>query len=188
MSAKHGASDEAPLYAVSAEFGSPEAVLAAANALRPRELGRLDIYSPVPIDGAVQAIDRNAKPIPYYMAIGATILGFVLMMGMCIYATAHDYVFDIGGRPLISWPAFVVPSVSFAMLAGALAVFFNMTFLNRLPMLNHPSFNIPGFGRASQDRFFLTIAPSGPRFDPAAIERALAGLPGRPIVVSRVPR
>ena len=71
-------------------------------------------------------------------------------------------------------------------------VFFNWTFLCRLPTLNHPSFNIPGFLRASQDRFFLTVAPptasDSSTFDAAAIERALAALAERPLAVSRVKR
>ena len=176
-----------PLYAVSAEFGSPDAVVAAAVALRPAAFGRLEIYSPVPIAGAVEAVGRDAPPVPYWMATGAVVVGFVAMMGLCIYATAFDYKFDIGGRPLVSWPAFVVPSVSFAMLCGALVVFFNMTFLNRLPMLNHPAFNIPGFLRVSQDRFVLTIAANGDGFDPLAVERALSKLAALPLAVHRVP-
>ncbi len=80
------------------------------------------------------------------------------MMGMCIYATAYDYVFDIGGRPRVSWPAFVVPSLSFALMTGALATYLAMLFLNRLPRLNHPAFNIPDFTRVTQDRYFLTVA------------------------------
>ncbi len=183
-----GGDKDAPLYAVSAEFSSPAAILAAAKALRPRGLGRLEIYSPVPIPGATDAIAKEAKPIPYYFVGGATILGFALMMGLCVYASAYDYRFQIGGRPLFSWPAFAVPSVSFAMLTGALAAFFNMTFLTRLPLLNHPSFNIPGFGRATQDRFFLIVAAADTPLDPAAIEKVLSGLGTRPIATARVPR
>ncbi len=188
MSEPTHAGTGAPLYAVSAEFGSPDAVLAAARALRPRDLGRLVIYSPVPVDGAADAVDIDMRPIPYWMATGAAVLGFAAMMGMCVYATAYDYVFVIGGRPLVSWPSFMVPSVSFAMLCAALVVFVNMTFLTRLPLLNHPSFNIPGFLRATQDRFFLLVASRDESFDADAVERALARLAVRPLAVHQVPR
>jgi len=188
---KHASPNGAPpLYAISAEFASPGAVLAAAQAMRARSLGRLEIYSPVPIPGAVEALGRSRRPIPAWMAVGGVVLGFAAMMGMCIYATAVDYTFDIGGRPLVSWPAFMVPSVSFAMLTGAVVVFFNWTFLCRLPLLNHPAFNIPQFLRASQDRFFLTVepTPSQKTFDAAAVEQALARLAIRPLAVTRVGR
>lgn len=192
MSAHSHRTGPAPLYGIAAEFGSPDAVVAAAHALRPKAFGRLEIYSPVPVPGALEALGRTHRSVPSFMALGGVVLGFGLMMGMCIYATAVSYVFDIGGRPLVSWPAFIVPSVSFAVLTGALVVFFNWTFLCRLPMLNHPSFNIPGFLRASQDRFFLLIAPSTAA-DPAsldadAVERALSALAQRPLAVSRVDR
>ena len=187
--AKQAGSGDAPLYAISAEFASADSVLAAARALRSNEFGRLDIYSPLPIPGAVEALGRGHRSIPYWMGAGGAILGFAVMFGMCIYATAVDYAFNIGGRPLVSWPSFIVPSVSFAMLGGALVIFFNWTFLCRLPRLNHPSFNIPGFLRATQDRFFLTIEPLGAQdFDPSAIERALARLSARPLAVTRVRR
>ena len=189
---KHAKAGQAPLYAISAEFSSGAAVLAAAQALRPNEFGRLDIYSPLPIPGAVEAVEavgRRHRSIPYWMGASGAILGFAVMMGMCVYATAFDYVFDIGGRPLVSWPSFVVPSVSFAMLGGALVIFFNWTFLCRLPLLNHPSFNIPGFLRASQDRYFLTVEPVvAEEFDAAAVERALGRLAARPLSVTRVTR
>ena len=100
----------------------------------------------MPIPGAVEAIGREARPIPYYFVACATILGFAAMMGMCVYATAYDYRFQIGGRPLFSWPAFAVPSVSFAMLTGALAAFFNMTFLTRLPSSTIPRSTSLGSG------------------------------------------
>jgi hypothetical protein len=188
VSSKQAPPSQAPLYAVSAEFASPDAVLAAARALSGQNLGRLDIHSPVPLDGAMDALGLAPRPIPQMMAVGAVVVGFAAMMGMCIYATAYDYVFNIGGRPLISWPAFMVPSVSFATLLGAAAVFLNMTFLNRLPLLNHPAFNIPNFERATQDRFFLTVEPRHDAFDPMAVEKALARLALRAVAVHRVPR
>ena len=105
---------------------------------------------------------------------------------MCVYATAYGYVFDVGGRPRFSWPSFVVPSVSFAMMSGTLAVHAVFLFVNRLPRLNHPAFNIPGFGRVTQDRYFLAAEARGAGFDAARIERQLAALPegaGRPLAI-----
>lgn len=188
MSTEPAPSAEAPFYAFSAEFASPESVLAAARALRALHLGRVDIHSPVPIDGAIDAVGLSPRGIPHMVAAAAFLIGFAAMMGMCIYATGYDYAFNIGGRPAISWPAFVVPSVSFAALLSAAAVFLNMTFLNRLPLLNHPAFNIPDFERVTQDRFFVTLEPSQDDFDAAAIRKALKGLPSKPIAVHRVPR
>ena len=178
---------EAPLWGVSAEFVTPEATIAAAMALRDRGLGRLDIYTPVPVPGAMEALRLPTKPI-HPFALGGILVGGVLMMGMCTWATVADYQFNIGGRPLFSWPSFVIPCVSFAMLIGALAVLLVMLVLNRLPRLNHPAFNIPHFGRSTQDRFFVVVEARDETFDHEAVERAFAALPSQPTVVSRVPR
>ena len=187
MSAEKGRAGDAPIHAVAAEFDDGGALLAGVKALRGRDFGRLDAHSPVPIAGMAEALGLGASSMTT-IGVGAVLIGFAAMMGACIYWTAYDYVFDIGGRPLISWPAFVVPSTSFALMTGALVVYLAMLFLNRLPRLNHPAFNIPDFHRVTQDRFFLTVEEGRGPLDIAAVEAALDGLEGRPIRVTRVPR
>ncbi len=111
----------------------------------------------------IRALGLEGRSILPY-ALGGAIVGGAAFYGMCIYATAYDYVFLIGGRPRFSWPSFVVPSVSFAMLCGCLAVHAALLVLNRLPRLNHPAFNIPTFERATQDCYFLAAEiDDGPR-------------------------
>lgn len=176
----------APIWGVSAEFAAPQAMLAALTALSSRGLGRLDTFSPVPIAEVEVALGYSDRLIRL-AGIAAAVLGFAAMMGMCIYATAYDYVFIVGGRPLVSWQSFIVPSVSFAMLCGSLVAFLAMMVLNRMPRINHPAFNIPNFARASQDRFFLAVE-AGDDFDPASVEQALLALPQQPIRIHRVPR
>ncbi len=118
------------------------------------------------------------------------VLGFLLGAGvtfaMCTYAMGYDYVFNIGGRPDFSWPAYVVPSASLGCLFAGMAAVGSMLVLNRLPRLNHPAFNIPGIGRASADRFFVVAHGPEEAFDPASAERVLATMPT--MSVHRVPR
>ena len=112
---------------------------------------------------------RGARSAPTRSS--ARILGGGAFYGMCVYATAYDYVFLIGGRPRYSWPSFVVPSVSFAMMSGTVAIHLALLVLNRLPRLNHPTFNIPGFLRATDDRYFLSAQAQGDGFDADGIMR-----------------
>ncbi|WP_264048024.1 quinol:electron acceptor oxidoreductase subunit ActD [Methylobacterium flocculans] len=186
---------DTPVWGVSAEFDTQADLAAAMRALARRRLHhgeavRLDAYGPLPMPDALKALARRHRSIRPY-ALGAALAGGAAFYGMCVYATAYGYVLDVGGRPRFSWPSFVVPSVSFAMLSGTLAVHAVFLFVNRLPRLNHPAFNIPDFGRATRDRYFLAAEARGPGFDAERIARQLAALPegaGRPLAIRRVPR
>ena len=177
----------APLWGVSAEFDTPEAMLSAIRSLKPREFGRLDAFSPIPVKGAPEALGLPLQPI-YPFALIAAVVGAAAMVGVCTYGTLWGYRFDIGGRPAFSWPAFVVPSVSFGGLLGAAVVYALMLLMNRLPRLNHPAFNIHGFTRVTADRFFVAVEARDDGFDADAVEAALAALPSRPNAIHRVPR
>ena len=177
----------APLWGVSAEFDTPEAMLSAIHSLKPRDFGRVDAFSPFPVEGAPEALGLPLQPV-YPFALAATIVGAAIMFVACTYGTVWGYRFDIGGRPPFSWPAFVVPSVSFGGVLGAAVVYSLMLLMSRLPRLNHPAFNIRNFTRASADRFFVAVESSGDDFDAGAIEAALAALPSRPVAIYRVPR
>lgn len=183
----------APLWGVSATFASQSdlaAALQAVSSISPPDQVHLDGHGPVPMPRTLRALGLEGRSILPYALAGA-LLGGAGFYAMCVYATAYDYVFLIGGRPRLSWPSFVVPSISFAMMTGCIAIHLALLVLNRLPRLNHPAFNIPGFLRASDDRFFLSAEARGDRFDAARFERRLTGLPveaGRPLEIRRIPR
>ncbi|HEV7439583.1 MAG TPA: quinol:electron acceptor oxidoreductase subunit ActD [Methylobacterium sp.] len=183
---------DAPLWGISAEFASEADLVAAAKALNrfQSEHVHVDAHGPVPIPEALRALRIRDRSIRPYAILGA-LLGGGAFLAMCIYATAYDYPFLIGGRPRFSWPSFVVPSVSFAMMSGTLAIHLALLVLNRLPRLNHPAFNIPGFSRSTADRYFLSAEAQGDDFDAEAIAETLASLPpeaGRPITIRRIAR
>ena len=182
-----GHKETPPLWGVSAEFASAGAMVAALEQLRDRDLGRLDAFSPVPVPEAAAALRVPHEHFSWFAAAGVAI-GGAAMMGMCLYATIYSYRFDIGGRPLVSWPAFVVPSFSFAMLCGSLMVMAAFLVFNRMPRLNHPAFNIPNFSAVTEDRFFVVVEARHDEFDAEAVEDTLGKLPQPPSRISRVPR
>ena len=61
------------------------------------------------------------------------------------------------------------------MWAGA-ATLLSLLVLLRLPQLNHPVFAVPGFERASDDRFFLMISSRDPAFEPGGVSAFLQAL------------
>ena len=65
-----------------------------------------------------------------------------------------------------------------------LAGLVGMLALNRLPRLSHPVFAAPGFGRASEDRFFLCLFTGDPGLDAAEARHLLR--PHKPLRISEV--
>ncbi len=177
---------EAPLWGVAGEFATARGMAAAARVLRGAPGYRIDAYAPMPNPEVAAELGMHAGHATWAWAAG--VAGGGTMFGMCVWATAYDYVFDIGGRPRFSWPAFLVPTASFACLCAGTAVVAAMLVQNRFPRLNHPSFNIPGIGRATQDRFFVVAHALEGEFDPEPAERLFANLNDPALTVSQVPR
>ena len=84
---------------------------------------------------------------------------------MQYYSAVYDYPLNIGGRPLNSWPSFVIVTFELTILFAGLFSFLGMLVLNGLPMPHHPLFNEPRFDHVTQDRFFLCIEATDPKFD-----------------------
>ncbi len=100
------------------------------------------------------------------------------------WAAAVEYPLNIGGRPLASWPAFIIPAYETTILLAALTAVVGMIALNGLPRPYHPVFNVPQFTNASADRFFLSIESADPKFDLAGTRAFLEGL--HPLGVSDI--
>ena len=171
------------LYGLMAEFETPEALLAAAQAAHARGYRRLDAYSPFPVEGLAEAIGFTKNRIPMIVA-GGGLLGGGLAYFMQWYVNVVDYPLNVGGRPYHSWPSFIPITFELTILFASFAAIIGLFVLNRLPQPYHPAFNAPHFERASQDRFFLCIEADDEQFDREATRDFLLTL--RPAAVSEV--
>ena len=163
------------LYGVLAQFESPEAVEEAVHRARAAGYTKINTYSPFPLEETHEVLDRSGLPVAV-IAIAAGIFGLCLQYFSQFWMNAIDYPLNVGGRPLHSWPAFIPPTLIVGMLWAAAAALIGMLALCRLPRLHHPLFAVPGFERATVDRFFLCIGSDDPRFDHAATRGFLEGL------------
>jgi hypothetical protein len=176
------------LYGVMARFSSPEALLNATRQAREAGYRRMDAYAPYPIEGLAAELGMRRSRIPSVILIGG-LVGAAAGFYMQYYSAVIDYPFNVGGRPLNSWPAFIPITFEMLILVASLSAFISMLFLNRLPSPNHPLFNVPAFTDASQDGFFLCLEAADPQFDVQTTCDFLRSLEpqGEPILVPVAP-
>ena len=162
-------------YGLMAQFDSPSAIVAAAR--RTYEVGyrRINAYSPFPIEGLSEAIGYHRD----YVALCTLICGILGALGgfsLQYWTAAIAYPLNVGGRPLLSLPAFIPVTFECTILLGSFGAFIGNLLMNRLPQPYHPAFNAPNFARASQDRFFLCVNSDDPMYDERRTRAFLEGL------------
>lgn len=173
------------LYGVVAEFTEPEQILAASAAAHAEGYRVMDAYTPYAIEG----LDDNLGMKPTrlgWLALGAGVVGAVGGFFMQWYANAVFYPLNIGGKPLNSWPNFIVILFEMAVLFSSFAAGLFMIGRSGMPQPYHSIRNTPNFRAATRDRFFLCIEARDPKFD-VATTRAFLG-EQQPVRVSEVER
>jgi hypothetical protein len=158
---------EQPIYGLMAEYRDPELIVEAARRAYDAGYRKMDAYSPMPVEGLAEAMGFTRNRLPLIVLIGG-ITGALTAFVMMWYSATIHYPFNVGGRPLFSWPAFVPIIFEMTILFASGAAVFGMLGLNGLPMPYHPVFNAPNFAMASRSRFFLCIEATDPKFDPVA--------------------
>ncbi len=170
-----------PIYGVMAEFETPQEILQAVRRARSEGYRNMDAYTPYTVEGLASELGLPRTRVPFVVLI-AGLVGAAVGFFMQYWSMAVDYPFDVGGRPQNSWPVFIPITFEVMVLVASFATLFGMLFLNGLPRPHHPVFNVPRFARASQDRFFLCIEATDPRFDREATKQFLAGLRAKDVV------
>jgi hypothetical protein len=169
------------VYGLIAEFDSPASLLAAAERVTSAGYTRTDAFSPFPIHGLDDAIGfKENKVAP--IILGGGVIGLVGGFALQYYCQVMAYPMNIGGRPFYSWVSWIPPTFEMTILVAAIFAFIGMIALNGLPQPYHPVFNAPRFALASQERFFLVVEASDPKFDTDRTKAFLAGLNPREVV------
>jgi len=170
-----------PFYGLMAEFETPDALLAATERTTAAGYRRTDAFSPFPIHGLFDALRINEKKVaPIILVFG--LIGLAAGAGLEYWTQVIAYPMNIAGRPAWAWVAYIPPAFETTILFAAFSAVIGMFALNGLPQPYHPVFNVPAFARASQDRFFLLIEASDPKFDAEATKAFLAGLNAKEVV------
>jgi Protein of unknown function (DUF3341) len=140
-----------------AEFPNVEKLTHAARALRHDGHTLHDCFTPFPVEEMDQMLGLLHPNIRRTMLIAGMAVA-ALAYGIQWYSAVVSFPLDVGGRPLHSWPVFLLVPFEVGVLAAAVAGLISFLRGCGLPRLHHRIFDNFDFERASQDRFFLLAA------------------------------
>ena len=182
---------DAGSYGLLAEFTTPDALVHAAGAVHREGYTKIDALSPMPIEGLAESMGYHDRRIQKMILAGGLFgclagLGLQLHVNLMgtnlniggVYLTG--YPLNIGGRPLVSLPSFIIPAFETTILFAALTAVIGTLALCGFPQPYHPVFNVKRFReRGSTDGLFLCVEADDPKFDPARTRELLKELGAR---------
>lgn len=163
------------VHGLIAEFETAEAILGATRLAYQAGYRAMEAYTPYAVEGLAKELGLRRNRVSFIVLVGG-LVGAGTGFFMQYWAMAVNYRINVGGRPFNSWPVFIPIAFEVMVLVASFSALLGMIFLNGLPLLHHPVFNVPRFARATQDRFFLCIEATDSRFDPAATRQFLESL------------
>lgn len=179
----HGSQPAPAMHGLMAEFDSARTLLDAARRTREAGYQQTDAYSPFPIHGLAEALGFKDRRISGLVLAGG-IAGALAGYGLQYWTSVVAYPLNIGGRPFHAWVNFIPSAFELTILFAAFTAGISMIALNGLPQPYHPVFNVPGFDRASQDKFFLAIEATDRQFDARTTRDFLSSL--NPTAISEI--
>lgn len=136
-----------------AVFDREQGVISATEACRDRGYEIIDVYSPYPSHGLVQAMGLKPSRMPVLCFLFG-MLGAVGMTAFQVWASAVDWPANIGGKPLNSMPAFIPVTFETAILFAGLGIISVLLLRSRLSPFKRPAVQDP---RLTDDHFLLAI-------------------------------
>jgi hypothetical protein len=153
------------MYGALAQFETVPEVYEACKKVRDQGFLKWDAYSPFPIHGLDKAAGFPQSPLPWIVGLTAFVGGGG---GFCLWVwmNAVDYKFVIAGKPFWGLIGYFLPGFECAVLSAAFACIFGLLALNRLPQWHHSLFRSEAFKKVTDDKFFISIEASDPKFHP----------------------
>ncbi len=167
-----------PVYwGVVAEFETPRAIFQAAEKTTAAGYTRVDSHTPFPVHGIEKALRHGPSHLGWFVACGG-VAGILTAQIMMWWTNAVDYPFWVSGKLPYAWPATIPITFELMVLFSAITALISMFALNKLPRWNSPLFRHETIHRMSDDRFFLSIQATDPKFDRTKTIEFLQGLGG----------
>jgi hypothetical protein len=165
----------AKVYGALAQFDSASGIFHACEKVRDAKYTKWDSHTPFAVHGLDRAMGLDRSILPRIVFVmGLT--GAALAMTMQWWMSAVDYPVIIAAKPLFSWQAFIPITFESMVLFSALTTVLGMLALNGLPQWHHSLLKAKAFSAATDDKYFVSIESSDPKFDREATLEFLRSL------------
>lgn len=161
-----------PAFGLVGYFDTPAQLWGACEALRDAGIKDFDAHTPFPVHGLEKAMGAPASKLPWIVLIAGTV-GMVAGFGLQAWIMSVDYPLIIAGKPYFAYQAYIPVTFEITILFAAISTFIGTWALNKLPAFYHPVFKHPDFGRATDDKFFVSVERKDPSYNTEAIARLL---------------
>jgi hypothetical protein len=136
-----------------AVFDREQNAISATEACRERGYEIIDVYSPYPVHGLINAMGLRPSRMPFVCFLLA-ILGAGGMFTFQVWASAVDWPANVGGKPLNSAPAFIPVTFETAVLFAGLGIILVLLLRSKLFPFQKPRISD---ARLTNDHFLLAI-------------------------------
>lgn len=151
-----------PSRGVVALYDNPDALLDAAARTKEHGFPGVDAFTPYPVHGLSEALGIRKSWVPYVTLVMG-LLGAALALFFEIWTSAIDWPLNVGGKPMVSLPAFIPITFEGGVLIGG-----TMTLAALLLACGLPNLGAPILDRdLTNDRFALWIPDTGPDWNEA---------------------
>lgn len=163
-----------PPWGMVGVFDSAQAIYHACEGVRDAGYKNWDAYTPFPVHGLEKAMGQKPTKMPW-LSLGGGIFGLGFMLWLSWYCS-WDYPFNISGKPVFSYQAYVPLYFELMILFCSFATFFGLWGMCRLPTFFHPVMTHPKFPVATDDRFLICIEAKDGQYEAEKVRALLEKL------------
>lgn len=152
------------LTGILAEFRNPAELMHVSRKIVESGYTNFDTFSPFPIHGIDKAMNLKKSKLGWIVLISG-LSGLLGAFAMMYYMSVYDYPLNISGKPFLNLPAWVPVLFELTILLSTFGAVFGMFYLNGLPKLHNPLFNVERFSKVTDDSFFAYIEATDSIFE-----------------------
>ena len=135
-----------------ASFAHEDAAVDAARVLREKGVEGVELFSPIPLHGADEALGLGKSWVRVFTLCGA-ILGAIGGFALCVW-TATRFILPTAGRPIIALPPYLLITYEATILLGTLMTLLGFFVVSRLPAWKDRAYQ----PASNVDRFVIAVA------------------------------